>query len=164
MSNMKCCICLNTQEGKYIKNPVNHYRCPTCEEGLVCTTCIRDFDPTGVCYLVFKDEIIDTIRCPCCRTLNWTYYYDCFVSHFQYETEYEAPDFIADNWRTGKNDKVLDILVENIMDCRFDCENGIRCEECTYCVKTRPCECGCCEVVGGTCEEQMKIYEEENKG
>ena len=43
----------------------------------------------------------------------------------------------------------------------FDCENGNRCDECTYCVRTRPCECGSCEVVGGTCEEQMKIYEEE---
>ena len=44
----------------------------------------------------------------------------------------------------------------------FDCENGDRCDECCYCVRTRPCECGCCEVVGGTCEEQAKINEEEN--
>lgn len=116
--NMNCCICLMEQQGKYIQNPNNHYRCPTCVDGLVCSVCLPDFDPTGVVQLVFMDEIIDTIRCPCCRALNWKYYYDCFVSHFDYETGYEAPEFITDIWRTGKNDKVMEILMRNINESR----------------------------------------------
>jgi hypothetical protein len=38
-----------------------------------------------------------------------------------------------------------------------------RCEECTYCARTKPCECGDCNVIGGTCEKQIKIYEEKEK-
>jgi hypothetical protein len=30
-------------------------------------------------------------------------------------------------------------------------ENGYRCEECTVCARTKPCECGC-GLLGGTCE------------
>lgn len=32
-------------------------------------------------------------------------------------------------------------------------EEGYKCGECTYCVRTKPCECGC-GYLGGTCEEQ----------
>jgi len=31
-------------------------------------------------------------------------------------------------------------------------ENGYRCEECTECARTTPCECGC-GLLGGTCGE-----------
>lgn len=30
--------------------------------------------------------------------------------------------------------------------------DGYRCEECTHCARTKPCECGC-GLLGGTCEE-----------
>jgi len=39
------------------------------------------------------------------------------------------------------------------------CNENNRCEECTYCQRTRPCECGECDVIGGTCEKQLKLYE-----
>jgi hypothetical protein len=40
------------------------------------------------------------------------------------------------------------------------CEAGC---ECTHCQRTRPCECGDCEVVGGTCDKQAEEYEEKEK-
>jgi len=42
-----------------------------------------------------------------------------------------------------------------------ECNENNRCEECTYCHRTRPCECGECDVIGGTCEKQSKLYEDE---
>jgi len=44
------------------------------------------------------------------------------------------------------------------------CNENNRCEECTYCQRTRPCECGECDVVGGTCEKQSKLYEDKQNG
>ena len=46
----------------------------------------------------------------------------------------------------------------------FECNrvSGDYCEagcECTHCQRTRPCECGDCEVVGGTCDKQLEEYE-----
>ena len=31
--------------------------------------------------------------------------------------------------------------------------------DCTHCQRTKPCECGDCEVVGGTCDKQLEMYE-----
>ena len=112
--NMTCCICLTEETDKYVKNPVNHYRCPTCVDGLVCSTCIPEFDPRGVVWVGFMDEVIDIIRCPCCRALNWKYYYDCFVSHYDYDTGSELD--CINVFSTCKNDKVLEILTKNIRE------------------------------------------------
>jgi hypothetical protein len=49
-------------------------------------------------------------------------------------------------------------------DCDDECNDDNRCEECCHCNRTRPCECGECDVVGGTCEAQSKKYEEEGRG
>jgi hypothetical protein len=40
--------------------------------------------------------------------------------------------------------------------CPADCE-------CTHCQRNRPCECGDCEVIGGTCDKQLEEYEKENE-
>jgi hypothetical protein len=32
----------------------------------------------------------------------------------------------------------------------YNCTDENRCEECTHCLRTRPCECGC-GLLGGTC-------------
>lgn len=42
-----------------------------------------------------------------------------------------------------------------------ECSDENRCEECCHCNRTRPCECGECDVIGGTCEKQIKKYENE---
>jgi len=48
-------------------------------------------------------------------------------------------------------------------ECDEECDDDNRCEECCHCNRTRPCECGECDVVGGTCEAQSKKYEEEEE-
>ena len=39
-------------------------------------------------------------------------------------------------------------------DEMVECTDDNRCEECTYCARTRPCECGRkeCQIIGGSCE------------
>ncbi len=39
-------------------------------------------------------------------------------------------------------------------------ENGYRCEECTVCARTKPCECGC-GLLGGSCEncDEEVVYD-----
>ena len=39
--------------------------------------------------------------------------------------------------------------------CAADCD-------CTHCQRTRPCECGDCDVIGGTCDKQLEEYETKN--
>ena len=39
--------------------------------------------------------------------------------------------------------------------CEADCD-------CTHCQRNRPCECGDCEVIGGTCDKQLEMYETTN--
>jgi hypothetical protein len=41
-------------------------------------------------------------------------------------------------------------------------ECDFRCEECCECARTKPCECGC-GLIGGSCEEVFKSYEEEEE-
>ena len=41
---------------------------------------------------------------------------------------------------------------------------NFRCESCTHCSRTKPCECEFvgCDVVGGTCNRQSRVYERED--
>jgi hypothetical protein len=65
---------------------------------------------------------------------------------------------------TGDEDEINYHLEELWDDYQeVDCTDENRCEECTHCVRTRPCECGECDVVGGTCEAQSKKYEQEQE-
>jgi hypothetical protein len=58
-----------------------------------------------------------------------------------------------------------DPTIENAFEYGLEeeCTDEARCEDCTHCARTKPCECGTCDVVGGTCEEQLKMYEEEEE-
>lgn len=44
------------------------------------------------------------------------------------------------------------------MNCENNCTDENRCEECTHCLRTRPCECGC-GLLGGTCIPDEEDYE-----
>ena len=44
-------------------------------------------------------------------------------------------------------------MCKDVAECPADCD-------CTHCQRTRPCECGDCNVVGGTCDAQLEEYEE----
>jgi len=56
-----CCACLEEDE---FSNSLS-YSCGTCRDGYICFGCILEVDPA----------VSHKIKCPCCRTLNWKYYY-----------------------------------------------------------------------------------------
>jgi hypothetical protein len=53
--------------------------CPTCV-GFVCGKCLGDFDPSGS---IFGNEayVKKTIKCPCCRQMNWDYHFRQIIRH-----------------------------------------------------------------------------------
>ena len=76
MTEQTCCICM--EESKAIKHVAYMFVCPTCESGFVCNKCINGFDPMGSIFGKMW-YIKKTIKCPCCRQLNWKQHYNQIV-------------------------------------------------------------------------------------
>jgi hypothetical protein len=63
----------------YEADHVSHaYVCSTCESGYVCKGCIGKFDPYGSAFQNMK-YVKKTIKCPCCRQLNWKYQFNQII-------------------------------------------------------------------------------------
>ena len=52
--------------------------CLTCEGGFICKGCIAKFDPSGSIF-GNKAYVKKTIKCPCCRQLNWRYHFNQII-------------------------------------------------------------------------------------
>ena len=75
MAELRICnICLDesiVDKGLFV--------CPTCV-GFVCRDCIPAFDPM---WSPYGDEeyVKKTIKCPCCRQMNWRYHFSFIILH-----------------------------------------------------------------------------------
>jgi len=76
---MNCVICLENNNNKFKPSSPAVFKCYTCNEGFVCDGCMWKFDPTGSMFLEKLSYVKKTIKCPCCRTLNWNYHYNQIV-------------------------------------------------------------------------------------
>ena len=83
-----CNICMGEQPTE-----LTAYVCTTCESGFVCTGCIPRFDPSGS---IFEDTkyVKKTIKCPCCRQLNWKYHFNQII---QTSLGYDMFAYCTDN-------------------------------------------------------------------
>ena len=77
MAERNCNICLNDSSEKASASWA--YVCPTCESGYVCRECIPEFDPRGSAFIDDTEDLKKTIKCPCCRQLNWKYQFNQIV-------------------------------------------------------------------------------------
>jgi len=81
MKKGNCCICLNEKD--------IIYNCMSCKEGLVCWDCyfklmISKGGEHNLILFEFKElkgieKLKNLLSCPCCRSINWKYYYDEFL-------------------------------------------------------------------------------------
>jgi hypothetical protein len=63
------------------KQPKKHdFVCHGCKSGFVCEPCGQSYDCGGVIFEIDERDQKKILTCPCCRQLNWRYYYDMFVS------------------------------------------------------------------------------------
>nr|WPF46707.1 MAG: hypothetical protein [Lake Baikal virophage 10] len=76
---MNCVICLEPNDNKRKQSSPAIFKCYTCNDGFVCNNCIPNFDPCGSIFLDKLSQVKKTIKCPCCRTLNWNYHYNQIV-------------------------------------------------------------------------------------
>ena len=76
---MNCVICLEQQDLKFKASSPAVFKCYTCSDGFVCNNCIGKFDPCGSIFLDTLHQVKKTIKCPCCRTLNWNYHYNQII-------------------------------------------------------------------------------------
>ena len=70
-----CNICMEDHEAKH--EPAT-YMCNTCQGGYVCKGCIGVFDPYGSAWQKMP-YVKKTIKCPCCRQLNWKYQFSQII-------------------------------------------------------------------------------------
>ena len=82
----RCCVCMETKE---FRRPAYHrgyttahsILCQTCNDGKVCITCMSEIDKTGVIWIDDKKKVKKILSCPCCKTINWNYYYEYFIEY-----------------------------------------------------------------------------------
>ena len=74
MAERTCNICFNESYQSRLT-----YVCYTCKDGFVCEDCVTYFDPFGT---AFEGEryVKRTIKCPCCRQLNWKYHFSQIIT------------------------------------------------------------------------------------
>ena len=117
MTEKNCCICLE-------KKDAFCYTCYTCKEGLVCYDCISGFDPVGSIYLSKREDILDVIKCPCCRVLNWKYHHHSLIQQYLIWDLYMY---------SPEKNNALNIFIKNFIqrdDCGFVIDKG----ECSKCL------------------------------
>lgn len=76
---MNCVICFEQNDLKFKTSSPAVFKCYTCNDGFVCNSCIADFDPYGSIFLKKIGQVKKTIKCPCCRTLNWNYHFNQII-------------------------------------------------------------------------------------
>jgi hypothetical protein len=110
MTEKNCCICLE-------KKDEFNYQCFTCNDGLICYYCINGIDPIGSIYLSKRQKVLDAIKCPCCRDLNWKYHSTLLIQ------QYLIYDLYAYSPQTNK---AIEIFIKNFKE-RDD--NGFETED-----------------------------------
>lgn len=67
-----CCVC-------YKDDICPYFRCSYCKDGKVCWGCMVKIEGPYYSILVIevkdKDKLYKILKCPCCRQLNWKYYF-----------------------------------------------------------------------------------------
>ena len=94
----ECCVCLEMYDRKIIFN------CDTCLDGKICEECMIKIDKNLACFEDDKDEVKKSIKCPCCRTLNWKYCYNTFVWYYVNDVVYNGACY------RGTNKPVCDLM------------------------------------------------------
>ena len=103
---MNCCICL--EEINDDDFTIACFNCPTCNEGKICDKCsesyickqydIYDMIRSVYCYKNNKKEkmkknIFESLKCPCCRSVNYKHIMESNVLHiisdFNYSYHYK---------------------------------------------------------------------------
>ena len=93
MAKRTCNICMD--DSSELNYASWAYVCTTCESGYVCRECIPEFDPRGSVFLNTKKKVEKTIKCPCCRQLNWKYQFNQIIQisfkHDLFDYEPDSP-------------------------------------------------------------------------
>ena len=73
--------------------------------------CMVEIDLNGVIFSDDTEIVYKKIKCPCCRTLNWKYYYSMFISveigygdMLGYEGKTKVYNIFDTNWNLAHNE------------------------------------------------------------